>query len=339
MLEDLTQTAEPKMLGIHAASIKYKVSKGTVILAFRHLEQIDVIEPAAKGMKRRINRETLKEIIALQKVKLHLALFVASTSLNESSELMSKTYEAVQKMCVSESIDLKFIKAPSSMTDLRALLSTLKPQMIVLYVSTTEVSEMIASTGIPTIGIGSSCPLISNVSVSHTHLMVSAFRKAREHGHQRISAILWNKPDHVRQTLISALEEHFSECKQEFSTGYHLPSLHGNSVGQFHHGLESIFLHTPPSCIILSVFSDLLMAQSFFTSKNISIPDDVSVILLSEDHHLCYVLPTIAHFDLSPDLIAEIALQKLKEQVQEPIPPRETLIPPVWVEGASLGSA
>ncbi|MCP5535209.1 MAG: substrate-binding domain-containing protein [Akkermansiaceae bacterium] len=338
LLQDLIQTPEAKIPGIRAASIKYQVSKGTIIQAFRHMEGIGVLEPASQGMKRRVNQKILRKIAAQRSKKLHLALFIARTPLDDSSELMHVVYQATEKMCAARSIELKFIKSPSDPAELKALIRRLNPQMMVLYVLSPADTTVIASMKIPAVGIGSSCPLITRVSTPYEELVLAAFRKAREHGHQRICAPLWNKPGTAHQRLSSVLENHFAQCGQKFSPNYHLPFLQGHSVQEFHQCLEPLFRLTPPTCMILSVFSDLLMTNSFLTSKNLTVPDDVSVILLSQDHHLRYMLPTIAHFDLSPSRIAEIALQLLIEQTQEPQPPRETFVPPVWIKGDSLAN-
>lgn len=339
MLQDLIQNPVQKIPGVRAASQKYQVSKGTIIQTFRHLEEIGVLEPAAQGMKRRVNQKVLREIASQRTAKLDLALFIARTSHDESSDLMNIVYQAAEKTCASQSIQLQFIKAPSDPSELKALVSHLKPQMIVLYVLSPSISKMIASMKIPTIGIGSSCPLISRVNTSYEDLVVAAFRKAREHGHQRICAPLWNKPRKSYQRLSAALQDHFTQCSENFAPNYHLPFFEGSSVQEFHQCLESLFRFTPPSCVILSVFSDLLMANSFFASKNLSIPGDISVILLSRDQKFRYMLPTVAHFDLSPDRTAEIALQQLVAQTQRPQTPRETIVPPRWIDGESLADA
>lgn len=170
----------------------------------------------------------------------------------------------------------------------------------------------------------------------HDALFVQAFRQAVKAGHRRITAPLWKTRDGLQEKLAPALEKEFSEPPVSFSRRYNLPVIQGDHPRDFHAAMREIFRYTPPTCMILDGVSRYMTAVSFFLKEGLRMPEDISVMLLSDDPLLQDTEPSIAHFALYSDDMVGRAFHALQEQMSGLHSPERTELIPIWKPGGSL---
>ena len=152
----------------------------------------------------------------------------------------------------------------------------------------------------------------------------------------RVSNPLWNKSASVMERMTAELIPFFESQGMHFSPAYHLPSIHGNGPEDYHAGLAKLFSHTPPSCIIVGNFFQYLMASSFLLNAGIKVPDEVSLISISEDPHFNHLCPSIARIKNNSLAHMPAVLDYLLNRGEHPDIIDETIIESTWIPGNSL---
>ena len=147
---------------------------------------------------------------------------------------------------------------------------------------------------------------------------------------------IWKTRSSIYENLAGHLEKEFSGSSIHFNRRYNLPFIQGETKSDYHEALRGLFRYTPPTCIILPGISQYLTAGSFFLKEGLRIPDDISVIILSQDPLLEDIVPSIAHFTLYSDDMIRQAFHALQEQMSGLQSPEQTELIPIWVPGDSL---
>lgn len=231
---------------------------------------------------------------------------------------------------------MEFIQIPPEPSELRALLITANPRGVILSMSRSADAEVVASLKIPAVGIGVRIPHIPSFSTTYSDLLVLAFQKAMEVGHSRITVPLWKKGPDIYDRMAAEMEKRMSGEPISFSVRYNLPFIQSTSAEGYHVALHELFRYTPPTCIICSEFPDYLMTISFLQARKLRVPDDISIILLAQDEHLEFIVPSIAHFSLYTDDTIHPVFQSLKKQMSGLLSHEQTVLLPAWEPGDSL---
>lgn len=338
LIDDLVQTPGAGLPGIQVLRKRYSVSRLTAERALRHLEELGVVEPAERRKKRQINLSSLKRA-AISRGRLEKrVLFISDSPVNNLPYMARDIFDAMHSLCEEESLSLDYIQAPPRLADLRSLLVSLQPRGVILYTLMKDAADVVVELKIPAIGIGTGHPSIPVFVTSHAGLFVRAFQQAVDAGHRRITAPIWKTRPGVHAMLTAALENQFSEPPVSFSSRYNLPWIEGDQPQDCHAAMRELFRYTPPTCIILPGLSQLITVSSFLLKAGLRIPDDVSILLLSDDPLLPDFVPSIAHYTLYSDDMVGHAFHVLQEQMSGLQSHEQMELPPIWKPGDSLGS-
>ena len=338
LVDDIIQHPSTELPGIRALGKQYKVSRDTVEYALRHLEDLGIIAPAQPGRKREVDLSKLQRMTSLRGRSDNHVLFLSACPAGNPAFMTRTYYEAFHKLCEKEALFLNFIEIPSEPSELRALLSSLRPRGAILYSVPSAVSDTAFSLNIPMIGIGSSDPHVRGFFTPYAPLIIQAFQQAQTAGHRRIVTPMGHWKGSIYEGLAVKLENHFSSDPFSFKRRYNFPFVPGATPEDYHAALRELFRYTPPTCIILHDLADYLLASSFFLKEGLRIPDDISVILLSEDLSLKNTVPSIAHFALFSNDMAVQAFHALQEQMNGFQSHEKTELSAIWIPGDSLAA-
>lgn len=338
MIDDLAHGTASHLPGVQALGRQYHVSRVTVERALHHLEQLGVLLPAQRGMRRKINRKALKALAKSRGTGMGTILYICDQPLEKTNYLNRKIFETLRKACDREDLRAEFYVLPKSRKDLQNTLRDIRPIGAITVSLASSVTESIQSMGIRTVGYGCNSPRIKRFNTSYSELIMAGLQKAWAAGHRRVSMPIWNKPEQTRERLIASLAPFFQQHGISFSPAYHLPSFHGDKPADYQQGLTKLFSHTPPSCLIVGNFFQYLMVSSYLMHRGLKVPADVSLISLSEDPNFEHIHPSIAHFKKNSLENISTTLDYLLYRSEHPDQTDETLVKPIWVKGESLAT-
>lgn len=276
------------------------VSRDTVHVALKSLENEGVLAPASLGKPRRIL--SARERTSEQRI-LRIGWF-ANTRLDEenshSQELFLRIKNAV------EAVGYVFVLAEKSIeelgNDVTRVAKFIQGQAAdawIVYSGTREVLAWLATMPVPVLAIGGrskGLPLATartDLSSAINHIVDSLV----EQGHRRIVLVslpLWRQPSPApaAQAFLNRLEHH----RLRSSTDYNLPEWNETPEGM-NELLESLFFATPPTALLLSEPMYVLPIFTFLASRGLRVPQHVSVISLMPDPVLRLNRLPLAHLD------------------------------------------
>ena len=169
---------------------------------------------------------------------------------------------------------------------------------------------------------------------------VTAYRTATRHllelGHRRIVVIVRAggrkpTPGICERTFLEELRSH------GVPTGpYNLPDWEETPQG-FHHLLEALFQHTPPTALIIDETPRLFAAMEFLGRHRIHIPEQVSLVSTDCDATLDWCYPGIAHMRWDNARIVRRVVS-WADAVRKGKPDRRTInFPVAFLPGGSTG--
>ncbi len=168
--------------------------------------------------------------------------------------------------------------------------------------------------------------------------VVAAVRRLVEIGHRRIVMISREErrkpyPALVEQVFLDELE------KQGIQTGhYNLPDWKDSSAG-LRDCLDRLFLHTPPTAMILGEERLFAAAQLHLARSGIHSPGQVSLISGSSDPCLAWCEPAVSHFRWDSRPVIKRILQWAKNVARGKEDKRQALFEGEFVEGGTIGPA
>lgn len=158
---------------------------------------------------------------------------------------------------------------------------------------------------------------------------VPAFRAATRQlvalGHRRIVLIVDEARRKPRPGISARafLEELSADG---ISTGdYNLPEWEASPAG-LERLLERLFLHTPPTALIIDEVARYIAALDFFARRGIKVPQQVSLVSTDDDPVLAWCHPGIAHMRWDSRPIVRRVLRWV-DAVRKGKPDRETQQP------------
>lgn len=179
---------------------------------------------------------------------------------------------------------------------------------------------------------------IASSSMSSAIALEKATKRLIELGHRRVVMVCrpdWIKPDPA--TLVRNFLAQLAAAGLP-AGAYNTPMWEETPAG-FQKLLKSIFRLTPPTALILPTGHHAFAAISFLSQRGLRVPQDVSLLVRSQDAAFDWVQPRIAHFrfDMAAlvqrvtrwvDACAKGTEDRERTHVDAELVPGDTLAPP-----------
>jgi len=119
---------------------------------------------------------------------------------------------------------------------------------------------------------------------------------------------------------------------------YNLPDWDDQPCS-FQRCLESLFLTTPPTALILDEPALFFATQQFLTRRRLSVPDDVSMIVQDDHPAFKWFEPKVTHLRTDPDKWVSLVMDWVGKVSRGTNDRRETLVKAKLIEGGTIGPA
>ena len=203
-----------------------------------------------------------------------------------------------------------------------------------------EVLEWFAGQPVPAFALFGQLvgPRIAGAGPQKSLALVSAVRQLVSLGHRRIVMM---EREERRKPVPGFIERAFlgELAAQGIPPGaYHLPDW-GNTMEDFHRGLETSFRHTPPTALLLPYPALFVAAQQHLALRGIVAPRDVSMICLAPDVTFAWCDPPVSHIDFDSRPWVRRILRWVNNVSQGKDDRRITPTPAKFVPGGTIGPA
>ena len=120
------------------------------------------------------------------------------------------------------------------------------------------------------------------------------------------------------------------------TSDYNLPDWEETPAG-FSRLLERLFLHTPPTALIVDEAPRYIAAAEFLSRRGIKVPEHVSLVSTDDDSAFAWCHPPIAHMHWDPKPVIRRVVRWV-EAVRKGKPDHKTInFPAEFVPGGSIG--
>jgi len=201
-----------------------------------------------------------------------------------------------------------------------------------------EVLEWFSNQSLPCLalfGRGGSLP-IARVGPQKTDAIIEAVQFLIKLGHKRIVRLVRGdrrEPSlgYTERLFLKELEAHGIETSH-----YNLPDWEETPQG-LSKLLEQLFKVTPPTALITDEVPVWVATQQFLASKQILIPEHVSLISSDYDPTLFWCDPAISHFSWESDPIVRHVVRWVHGVKQGKVDTKQKLYPASFVKGGTIG--
>ena len=164
----------------------------------------------------------------------------------------------------------------------------------------------------------------------------AATRRLLELGHRRIGYVVRA----TRRLPVPGVPER--AFLEELAAGgvatgdYNLPTWEETPEG-FSKLLGRLFLHSPPTALILDELPCYIAAAEFLARRGIKVPEQVSLVSTDDDSALAWCHPPVAHMRWDPKPVIRRVVRWV-EAVRKGKPDRKTIdFPTEFIPGGSIG--
>jgi hypothetical protein len=170
------------------------------------------------------------------------------------------------------------------------------------------------------------------------HAYAAIARQLLGLGHRRIALLAHRErrlpePGRSERAFLGELESH------GIGTGpYNLPDWEEN-MEDFHRVLDSLFMISPPTALIIDDVPLLIAVQQFLLHRGLRVPQDVSLVCTDGDPHFAWCKPSIAHIRWDSRPVVRRILRWAANMSHGREDRRQTLTKAEFVEGGSVGPA
>ena len=167
-------------------------------------------------------------------------------------------------------------------------------------------------------------------------VVAEAVRRLVELGHQRIVMLSREErrkpqPGFVEKAFLNELEA------RGIATGsYNLPNW-GNTMEEFHVGLNSLFHVSPPTALLCSYAALFIAAEKHLALRGIVAPRDISMICLDPDPAFDWCQPAVSHISWDSDPVVRRVIRWIDNVARGREDNRNSPTLAKFIEGGTIG--
>jgi DNA-binding LacI/PurR family transcriptional regulator len=320
------------------------VGHGNVATALSRLVRDGLVENRGARCRFRVRSDALPPPAALPQKLRHL-VFLTPRDLGASpNEAFWMTVARIGEILGPEHWTMR-VHAVDYGTNQRhhaqweAVLQLERPQAVIAVRGTPALAEWGQDCGVPFFQFAGSpgAARVPCVGYAGAQMVEEAVRRAVGQGHRFITAPLLDRPPAFLKAFRKALASALHEAGGRFSAGVSTPVEQEFSPTAMQRCLRRVWRLRPPTAVITVSWFEYLAAFSFLHRQGLRIPQDVSLICLSDDPTAAWMNPEPARFVHDSARVAEV----LADWVSAPPVIAEDHAPFIevashWAHGGSL---
>ncbi len=325
------------MPGRHDLARELGVSDQTAEGALAQLEKEGLLESQGAGRRRKIN---LPKGAAAPASSLRVAILVGELADRQRDYLVEIKHELVEAghsafftpwFMPELGINVASIAGRLKRTeaDVWIVLSAARPLLEWFVEHEVPVFALFGRRrGLPVTGVGPDKP----------PAIAKATQRLIELGHRRIALLALRaqrlpEPGASVRPFLDELAAHGLEPGH-----YNLPDWEEN-IDSFHHCLDSLFRHTPPTALIVDEAGFFFATMQFLLNRRLRVPEDVSLVCTDGDRHFTWCRPSIAHIAWDTRPVVRRALRWANNLAHGKRDVSQTLTKAEFIEGGTVGPA
>ena len=223
---------------------------------------------------------------------------------------------------------------------IRRLVAASEADAWVVVGGSREVLEWFAAQSTPVIALFG---CLEGLAVAATkpdkpHAYAAVTRQLLDLGHHRIVLLAHRErrlpePGRSERAFLGELGSH------GIRTGpYNLPDWEEN-IEDFHRVLDSLFMISPPTALIIDEVPLLIAVQQFLLHRGLRVPQDVSLVCTDGDPHFAWCKPSIAHIRWDSRPVVRRIMRWATNVSRGREDRRQTLTKAEFIPGGTVGPA
>lgn len=210
------------------------------------------------------------------------------------------------------------------------------PDAMVVWTGRPAIGEWALSRGLRTIFIGGAKENLElpMLAVKSAALVEAAIHELLERGHQRLCLPMCNRPPTMLKNIRTVVSKGLRGVGGSAKETIPVSAYEGGPVIEAM--VEQALAERAPTGWIFFDWREFLAASCVFRDRRISIPRDLSAVVLSWDPAMEWYRPAPAHFRQPLERMAKVAVEWVRGEVELD---GTRYFPAEWVAGGSLGRA
>jgi DNA-binding LacI/PurR family transcriptional regulator len=172
------------------------------------------------------------------------------------------------------------------------------------------------------------------VAVKSTHMAAVALARLTALGHWRIVTPLCDRSEAFKAGMRDVMRQAIEAAGQTYLKTYHNPESNYMKPDVTWRMLESAFANYPPTALVLFDWKELVTAYCFLASKSLRVPEDVSLILLSDQLEAEWFHPKLTRFRFPVRRLIRTMARWLEDGDSTA---EQISLPADHIEGATIG--
>ncbi|MCX6880081.1 MAG: substrate-binding domain-containing protein [Verrucomicrobia bacterium] len=326
--------------GVRVLGQQLGVSPATASAAVRRLVADGWLQHDGSRKRMRVDIEQLRERVRQRPTQRRL-LFVTPEELTTGHSTALIAVSELHQELFHEGWDVRHRMMPYEPPEVawRAwdrCLEQLQPDLLVVWGARPSACDWAVARGVKMVlfgGIQGATPL-PLISVQTSRMLERAMDELLGRGHLTVAMPMWARADSFRQRMADVMSAKLASVGVGFVPRDHQPEASNNSPEAMYDTLVKLWKRVRPTALVVMDWREFVLVSCFLRDRGISIPGDLSVVLLSDYPSMECYRPMLTHFEHPVKRMAQTVANWARVYPPKPV---TKYCEPRWVEGDSVG--
>jgi DNA-binding LacI/PurR family transcriptional regulator len=289
--------------GIRTLASSFGVSPATMVKAVERVRSDGWI--SNEGARRRftIHRDVILKSKGKEQFLRTLLLLAPKTGRNEPARGTSQILLHLWEILAPKGWSIRFhlddyANGKRRQKQWDDLVEVEKPQAVVAMIGTPAMAAWARDAKTPMFFCGGSLEdfPVPIAAISSSLMLEEALDQLIARGHYKITMPLCQRGAAFTTRQKSTISSKLIEAGYDFITELNVPTTAENTLADFCNCLDRAFAVSKPTAIICLDWREYLAALSYVQKKGLSVPEDISLVSLSNDHAADWLSPEPSRF-------------------------------------------
>ncbi|MEI7908087.1 MAG: substrate-binding domain-containing protein [Verrucomicrobiota bacterium] len=327
--------------GVRVLGKELGVSPATASEAVRRLVADGWLKHDGTRKRMRVDIEQLRERVRQRPLERRL-LFVTPEGLTTGDTAALIAVTELHQELFHEGWDVRhrilpYDPSPAEQRKWDGCLEQGQPDLMVVWGARPSACDWAVARGVRMVLFGgvqanTQLPLIG---VSVSRMLERAMDELLARGHRAVVLPMWCRADSFRQRMAEVMATKLAKVGVALVPADNLPDSPLTSPGAMYDELVRLWQRMRPTALVVIDWREFVLVSCFLRDRGLSIPGDVSVVLLSDHPSMECFLPALTHFEHPLTRMAQTVADWARVYPPKPVAKN---FEPRWVEGDSVRS-